>query len=106
MNPRIYRDVEVKLHLRREGPLYPVSRRLGRPRRSGRVGEEKHAPTGNSTAAVQPVASHFTDWAVQALVLGGWGKVYSEICNTVFILALFVMILGDYKWLLHFLILF
>jgi hypothetical protein len=66
-----------------------VGGQVGPLSRSGCGGIEKHAPAGNRTPAVQPVAS------LSCLV--GGREVYSELCNTIFILALFVMILGDYK---------
>ena len=43
---------------------YPFYRRLGGPQgRSGR--EENLVPTGIRSRAVQPVVSHYTDWATQ-----------------------------------------
>jgi hypothetical protein len=47
---------------------YPLDRRLDGPHsRSGRYGEEKDlAPIENLTPTLQPVAHHYTDWAILA----------------------------------------
>jgi hypothetical protein len=49
-------------------PRYPLDRKLGGPQsQSGRRGEEKILdPTGTRTPVVQPVASRYTDYAIQA----------------------------------------
>ena len=45
---------------------YPLYRRLGEPQgRSGRV-RKTSLPTGFDPRTVQPVASHYTDWAIPA----------------------------------------
>jgi hypothetical protein len=49
---------------------YPGGMGLGGPQsRSGHDGKEKKvpSPTGNRTSIVQPLASHYTDWATLAL---------------------------------------
>jgi hypothetical protein len=69
----------------RKSPRYPFYRRLGGPQsRSGRYGEVKiFDPTGTRTPAplvVQPVASRYTDWAIQASSLGtGTHPILSEV---------------------------
>jgi hypothetical protein len=54
-----------------KSPWYPFYRKLGGPQsRSGRYGEVNiFDPTGTRTPAfpvVQPVASHYNDWAIPA----------------------------------------
>jgi hypothetical protein len=45
---------------------YPLNRRLGGPQgRSGQVRKISHSP-GLDLRTVQPVASHYIDWAVPA----------------------------------------
>jgi hypothetical protein len=56
-----------------KSPCYPLDRRLGGTQcRSGRGGEEKNSqPRRESnprTPIVQPVAQHYTDWAITALL--------------------------------------
>jgi len=50
----------------RERPLYPLYRRLGGPQsRSGQV-RKISPPSGFDPRTVQPKASRYTDWAIQA----------------------------------------
>jgi hypothetical protein len=51
---------------------YPLSRKLGGPQsRSRRRGEEKILHSNSDPSVVQPVASRYTDYAVQVLFLFG-----------------------------------
>jgi hypothetical protein len=56
-------------------PSVPLDRKLSGPQsRSGRGDEEKKflASVGNWTSLVQPVASHYTDWAISAPNFNAW----------------------------------
>jgi hypothetical protein len=62
------------LYPRGKNPRYPSDRTLGGPQnRSGRRGEKKnlvHLPRIDpDSLIIQPVACHYTDWAVSALFL-------------------------------------
>jgi hypothetical protein len=72
-------EVSGQLHApaalpRGKSPPYPLDRRVGGPNdRSGRHGEVKIlAPTGTRTSdplVFQPVASHYTDYAIPAFTV-------------------------------------
>jgi hypothetical protein len=64
-------EVRCQLHtpadlLPGKDPPHPLGRRFGGPQsRSVRYGEDKNfAPAGNRTPVIQPVARHYTDWAI------------------------------------------
>jgi hypothetical protein len=56
----------LPLYSRGNRPRHPLDRKLGGPQsRSGRCEEDKNLPpAGNTTRSVQPVARHYTDWAI------------------------------------------
>jgi hypothetical protein len=54
-------------------PRYPLDRKLGGPQsRSGRCEEENNfsTPAGKRTPPVQPVAPHYTIWAMAVPTVG------------------------------------
>ena len=81
---------------------YPLYRRLGGPQgRSGRA--ENLVATGIRSRTVQPVASHYTDWATGPTLpwLGTWKRAYAswiDVFGVLFYVGLIVRVCFSSFW--------